>query len=123
VPKIVAFFDAWKTEQPDRPQVAAMVPENGSSTVDPGVTEIRVTFDRAMNTGGFSFVGDGPTFPKMTGRPSWDAAGKVTTLPVKLEPNHRYEFWLNRGQYQAFRSAKGVPLESVRVTFRTGPAR
>ncbi len=61
--------------------------------------------------------------PTPTGRPSWDAAGKVITLPVKLEPNHSYEFWLNRGSLQAFRTVKGVPLASVHVTFSTGPAR
>jgi len=119
VPKIVEFFDAWKTASPSAPEVASMAPANGATDVDPALTEIRVTFDLPMNTGGFSFVGEGPTFPKTTGRPSWDAAGRVVTLPVKLEPNHRYEFWLNRGRFQAFRSAKGVPLASVHVTFTT----
>jgi Domain of unknown function (DUF4932)/Bacterial Ig-like domain len=123
VPKVVEFFETLKSRLPDTPQVLTMTPANGATAIDPGVTEIRVTFDRAMNTGGFSFVGGGPTFPITTGRPSWDAAGKVITLPVKLEPNHSYEFWLNRGRLQAFRSAKGVPLASVHVTFRTGPAR
>jgi len=121
--KIAEFFDSLKSQLPDAPQVFTMTPANGALAVDPGVTEIRVTFNRAMNTGGFSFVGGGPTFPTPTGRPTWDTAGKVVTLPVKLEPNHRYEFWLNRGSNQAFRSAKGVPLASVHVTFNTGPAR
>jgi hypothetical protein len=39
---------------------------------------------------------------------------------VKLKPDWDYEFWLNRGQFQSFQSAEGVPLESVHVTFRTG---
>jgi hypothetical protein len=123
VPEIAAFFDAWQARLPDAPRVASMTPANGDTAVDPGLTEIRVTFDRAMHTGGFSFVGGGPTFPKVTGRPTWDPTGKVVTLAVRLEPDHTYEFWLNRGQYQLFKSAGGVPLESVHVTFRTGPAR
>lgn len=123
VPKIAEFFAAWKTKLPDAPRVVAMTPENGDTAVDPGLTEIRVTFDRVMDTGGFSFVGGGPAFPKVAGRPSWDATGKVAILPVKLEPDHHYELWLNRGRFQAFRSAKGGPLESVHVTFRTASGR
>ena len=41
----------------------------------------------------------------------------MTTL--KLKPNWSYEFWLNAGQFDSFRSAEGVPLESVHVTFKT----
>ena len=45
----------------------------------------------------------------------------VLTLPVRLKPSWSYELWLNRGRFQTFTSAEGVPLDSVHVTFRTGP--
>jgi hypothetical protein len=120
LPKIVEFFDAWAAGMPDPPKVVSMVPANGASGIDPAVTEIRVTFDRPMDTTGYSFVGGGPTFPTTTGRASWTPDGKTVVLPVKLTPNHRYEFWLNSGRFQAFRSREGVVLPSVHVTFGTG---
>jgi len=120
VPRMGALFERWAAKAAAAPRVVSMVPANGATDVDPARTEIRVTFDRPMKAGGWSFVGGGPTFPKTTGGAFYDGARKVITLPVALVPNHRYEFWLNRGRFQAFRSEKGVALPSVHVTFTTG---
>jgi hypothetical protein len=117
VPKLVAFFDAWKTAE--APTVLSMTPANGATDVDPGLTEITITFDRRMNRGGYSFVGGGPTFPKVTGSPTWSEDGMTVTLPVLLVPDHRYEFRLNGGRFRDFKSLAGVPLASVRVVFST----
>jgi hypothetical protein len=128
MPRVVEFFDDlapefaedWKKREAARPRVVSMTPANGATDVDPGLKAIVVTFDRPMATGGYAVVGGGPHFPETTGRGSYDAEGRVFTLPVKLKPDWSYEFWLNRGRYDSFRSAKGgVRLEPVRVTFRT----
>ncbi|HHY84045.1 MAG TPA: Ig-like domain-containing protein [Verrucomicrobia bacterium] len=98
-------------------------PENGATDVDPGLEEIRVTFDRPMQDGSWSLVGGGPHFPEDTGSPRYDSQRTTWRVSVKLKPEWEYEFHLNRGQFNSFRSAEGVPLESVRMTFKTGKAR
>ena len=75
--------------------------------------------ERPMADGSWSFVGGGPRFPQTTGRPSYDGKRTTITLPVKLKPGWSYEFWLNRGRFDSFRSRKGVPLAPVHVRFRT----
>lgn len=131
LPRVVAFFDDYapgfaeerKKRAERTPHVVSMTPENGATDVDPGLAAITVTFDRPMMAGGYAFVGGGPQYPETTGKPSYDGKRRVITLPVKLKPDWDYEFWLNRGKYNSFRSEDGVPLEPVRVTFRTGPGR
>jgi hypothetical protein len=127
MPRIVAFFDDYaprfaKKEAARRvriPKVVSMDPSNGAANVDAGLEWIRVTFDRPMKDGSWSFVGGGPRFPETRGQPSYDATRTTITLPVRLKPNWDYEFWLNSGMFTGFRSEDGVPLESVHVTFRT----
>ena len=119
MPEIVAFFEAEAAKADRVPQIVSMVPESGATDVDPSLTTFQVTFDRPMDRSQWSFVGGGPTFPVTTGQAAWGADGRSITLPVKLVPGHRYEFWLNRGRFQGFRSTKGVPLASVHVTFTT----
>jgi hypothetical protein len=129
-PRLVAFFNdyAEKFEKEQsvlaakRPKVVSMIPANGAKDVDPSLTEIRVTFDRPMQDGSWSLVGGGPQHPETTGRPRYDSARTTWIVPVKLKPEWDYEFYLNRGQYDSFRSAEGVSLESVHVTFATAKA-
>ena len=129
MPVIAGFFDGYAAAQEDRqreaaaPRVVAMHPANQSQNVDPTLDRIQITFDRPMQNGAWAFVGGGPHYPETTGQPSYDAARKVITLPVQLKPNWRYEFWLNRGRFNSFRSQDGVPLRSVHVVFETGPAK
>jgi hypothetical protein len=127
MPRVVAFFDDlapefaadWKKREAARPHVVSMTPAPGATDVDPGLKAIVVTFDRPMVPGNYAVVGGGPHFPETTGRPTYDGTRRVLTIPVKLKPDWSYEFWLNRGRFNSFRSAGGVPLASVHVTFRT----
>lgn len=50
------------------PAVTQTFPAAGDQSVDPAVSELKVTFDRDMGDG-FSFTGGGETFPEVTGRP------------------------------------------------------
>lgn len=123
MPRVAAFFDnyAKKAERLARrkPRVVRMVPANGARNVDPSLTEMKVTFDRAMKDGNWAVVGGGPHFPEMTGKPSYDDTHTVLTIPMRLKPNSEYRLWLNRGQFNSFMSQEGEHLESVAVTFRT----
>lgn len=127
MPKIAAFFDGYadsfEAVQSAAPTIVSMTPANGATTVDPATTAIVVTFDRPMLDRAWSVVGGGPALPKTTGAPSYDEECRVLTLPVELEPDWSYEFWLNRGKFQSFQSADRVRLQPVHVQFKTGPAK
>jgi hypothetical protein len=113
---------ALEAAMQSKPKIVAMTPENGAGDVDPATTALVVTFDRPMRDQSWAVVGGGEHFPKL-GKPGYDAERKVLTIPCELKPEWRYEFWLNRGQYQSFRSAGGEALAPVKVTFRTRAAR
>jgi hypothetical protein len=102
------------------PKIVKLSPPNGAQDVDPGLKELRVTFDVPMG-GGFSWCGDGPQFPKLQEgkRPSWIDGGKTCVLPVKLESGVEYEIGLNSETHKNFKSADGVPLVPVLYTFKT----
>lgn len=129
-PRIVSLFNEYaaKLEQEtpasssEAPRVVSMTPANGAENVDAGTSEIRVTFDRPMRDGSWAMVGGGPHHPETTGRPRYDTQRTTWSVPVKLKPDWRYEFYLNRGRYDSFRSEEGVPLKPVRVRFTTGGA-
>lgn len=101
------------------PKVVAMTPANGADDVDPATTTLTVTFDRAMQDGMWSVVGGGEHFPKIAGKPHYDAARKVFTVAIELKPDWDYELWLNRGKYDSFRGEDGTPLAPVQVRFHT----
>ena len=103
---------------PSPPKVVALTPANGATNVDPGLTEIRVVFDQPMLSS-WSMIGGGPRFPELAGKCHYDAASTTWSIPVKLKPNWTYEFGLNSKSHKNFKSEQGVPLEPVRVTFRT----
>jgi hypothetical protein len=125
-PRIVAFFNEQakqyeKKPVPDanRPKVVSITPAAGATDVPPGPSEIKVAFDRPMKDGSWSLVGGGPNFPEITGKPSYDASGKVWRVTVRLKPNWNYRFWLNSERFHGFQSREGAVLESVTVSFAT----
>jgi hypothetical protein len=122
-PRLVEFFTRYAEDLDDladkRPKVVSMTPANGAQDVSPDLAEIKVVFDRPMLDRSWAMVGGGPNFPETTGQPHYDAARTTWTVPVKLQPDWSYEFWLNWGQFDTFRSAEGVPLDPVHVTFKT----
>ncbi|MFH1417542.1 MAG: S41 family peptidase [Planctomycetota bacterium] len=112
------FSTSGEPESAHTPQIVEMVPENDATDVDPGVKEMRVVFDRPMQTGGFSLCGGGPNFPNIIGKPKWI---NDTTLvaKVKLKPDHDYRLSVNCPAAQNFRGADGTPVEPVPWSFST----
>ena len=102
------------------PQIVSMVPANGAADVDPGISEIRVTFDMPMGEG-FSWTGGGPRFPEIPkGKmPSWSENNTVCVLPVRLKADDEYVLGLNSVSHKNFQSKWGVPLEPVVYRFGT----
>jgi hypothetical protein len=104
----------------NKPMIVAISPKNGATDVDPGLTELRVTFNVPMG-GGFSWTGGGPQFPTIPEgkKPYWSEDKKTCVLPVQLEPGKEYSLGLNSPSHKNFQSAGGVPLDPVRYGFKT----
>src|SRR5258706_6243928 len=100
------------------PKFVTSTVEDGQDDVDPGVTEIRVTFDQAMNQTSWSVVGGGPTFPEMIGKPRW-ADEKTIVIGVKLQPDHEYRLSLNSDTFHGFRSRSGEAAAPQPMAFKT----
>ena len=123
MPRVLQFFDDYakktKVQASRKPKVVSMIPANGAEDVDPNLKEMKITFDRPMMDGNWSIVKMTPNFPEMTGKPHYDKERKVLTVGIGLEPNRKYELWLNKGKFSSFMSEDGVLLDSVAVTFKT----
>lgn len=101
------------------PKVAESQPKAGDNEVDPKVRRLRVVFDQPMDHGGFSFVGGGETFPKVTGKPRW-LDDRTCILPVRLEANRKYTVGINSPRFQNFKNVGGEAAVPYEITFRTG---
>jgi hypothetical protein len=118
--------EAWRQQRWRRmkplcemgPKVVAMDPPDGSAGTDPALTVLRITFDRPMDTGRV-FVAAQGAFPAFSGEPSWDAQGKVLTLPVRLAPRTQYAFGLNSIDLLFFKDRTGLPLKPTVLRFTT----
>ncbi len=102
------------------PMVTATYPSDGSS-VSPGPYVLKVTFDRPMTPGSFSFVqASQETYPLCDNKPKLSADGRSFTMACTAKPNGRYEIWFNRGRFMNFKSKDGlVPAQPKRLAFRT----
>lgn len=108
------------TVQADAPRIVVQFPSHGQADVDPDLTKLRVTFDRDMRTGRWSFCGGGPSFPRVVGDAKWIDA-RTIVLAVKLQRDHHYQMSLNcPSSDKNFRSASdGVPLPFMPWSFTT----
>jgi tetratricopeptide (TPR) repeat protein len=102
-----------------RPVVVASVPATYSNDVSPELSEISVTFDRAMADGSWAWVQWNYRYPETVGKPYYDAAKTTCTLPVKLEPGKAYFVRINAAPYTSFRSANGVSAQPYVLVFAT----
>lgn len=122
--KIFAWFAlgaAASTLFATPPRVVSVMPADGTKDVEPGIFELRVVFDQAMQAG---FTVD--TFktykvPQPLAMGSW-LDTRTFVLSMKSEPGQTYGFSLNTARRQNFRSASGEPLAVHTFTFQTKPA-
>lgn len=122
LPRIVERLAAIAERLPEvarAPQVVALVPANAATDVDPALTLLRITFDRPMKDSSWSLVGAKSDLPEITGALAYDAARKVLTVPIRLQPGRTYSFSLNGERHKGFVSAEGVALEPLPVRFST----
>lgn len=123
MPQVVAFFERYAErldkEDAARPQVMSIEPANAATDVDPGATELVIRFDRAMLDQSWSIAGAPAEQPEITGKPAYDEQRTTLRVPIRLERGRSYRFWLNTEQKTGFKSADGVPLAPLEVTFTT----
>jgi len=102
------------------PVVVKTIPVAGATGVDPGLTEIRVTYSKAMENRSWSWSTWGKeNFPETTGQPRYLPDGQTCVLPVKLEPDKFYATWLNSDKFKNFKDRSGRPAVPYLLTFTT----
>ena len=102
------------------PVVVKTVPVAGAADVDPGLTELRVTFSKPMADGSWSWSTWGEeNFPELNGKPRYLADGRTCVLPVKLQPGKFYATWLNSDKFHNFKDRTGHAAVPYLFTFET----
>ena len=101
------------------PKVVSTLPAAGTA-VPGGAITLRVTFDRPMRPGSYSFVRKSrETYPDCgRTRPEQSADRRSFTLPCKVEAGRSYEIWFNSPPYMNFVGEDGTPAEPHRLLFR-----
>ena len=103
------------------PVVVKTVPVAGAKNVDPGLTEIRVTYSKKMQDESWSWSTWGEeNYPETTGKPKYLADARTCVLPVKLQPGKFYAIWLNSDKFKNFTDTRGRAAVPYLLTFRTG---
>jgi hypothetical protein len=102
-----------------RPKVVKTIPADGAKDVDPSLTEIKVTFDKDMHDGTWSWTQrSDDTFPEVTGKPHY-IDKRTCVLPVKLVPGKSYHISINSERFQNFKDEGRRPAIPYPLDFTT----
>ena len=105
------------------PVVVRTVPAAGEAAVDPALTELKVTFSKAMHDGTWSWSAWGAeNCPEMVGQPKYLADGRTCVAKVKLQPGKFYALWLNSEKFHGFQDTSNQPALPYLLTFTTAEA-
>ena len=103
-----------------RPVVIKSAPESGAEGVDPGTTQISVTFSKQMQGGTWSWcVLSKESYPGTSEPPKYLEDKRTCVLPVKLQPGRTYAVWINSEKFYAFKDTNGQPAVPYLLVFRT----
>lgn len=102
------------------PIVTETFPRSGATDVDPSLNELRVTFSKPMMDESWSWCQTTYPFPKSDGPIHYDEACRTCSMPVKLEPNTRYEMNINSPRHQNFKDPEGRSAPPFVFVFTTG---
>lgn len=104
------------------PSVVDCTPKPFETNVDPGLTELSVTFDRPMSAEGaltnIRFLGVNPVPQGTEGR--WDGTGTVFTVAVELQPDVMYCVATNTAKGRVFKDTSGKLATNSTWCFATG---
>jgi hypothetical protein len=99
----------------EAPKVVKATPDDGDKGVDPKLTLLVVEFDQDMSPG-MSLCGIADA--DVAGKPRWKSK-RVFELPLKLKPNHKYEWSINCPSARNFKSAAGESAAIYPIRFKT----
>ena len=103
-----------------RPVVVKSTPEAGADGVDPGTTQISVTFSKKMQGGSWSWcVLSKETYPGIGETPKYLEDKRTCVLPVKLQPGKTYAVWINSDNFHDFKDTKGQLAVPYLLVFKT----
>ena len=99
-------------------------PQSGDTSVDPDITELRVTFSKDMRTRGWAWCRKSEdTFPEGTGGTHYLDDKRTCIFPVKLQPGKSYvvliNAWSKEKVFDAFKDQNGLPAFPYVLTFET----
>jgi len=103
--------------RPEPPVVVSTQPPAGASEVDPGLREIRVTFNKDMDTRAYAFSG-ARFYPIIVGTAYWTDS-RTCALPVALAPGRFYRVGVNLEQFNKFQGAEGAVANPFILCFTT----
>ncbi len=102
------------------PVVLKTVPEAGAKNVAPGVTELKVTFNKPMKDGSWSWASAwSGSEPEVVGRPQFDETRRTCAIQVRLAPGRTYAYWLNSEKFKNFKDTQGHPAVPYLLSFQT----
>jgi RNA polymerase sigma-70 factor (ECF subfamily) len=102
------------------PVVVSTEPRAGADDVDPGLTEIKVTFSKDMQNGNWAFATmNKEMYPQTTGKPRYLDDKRTCVLPVRLEPGKTYVIALNKPPYNSFSDTNGRKAMEYLLVFET----
>jgi len=105
------------------PLVVRTTPRTFANDVDPKLKKMTVTFDSEMKDKCWSWTQIDPkSFPKRTGKISYDTKRLTCTMPVKLEAGKVYWVGINRAPWLNFMSTTRVPSKPYVILFATRSA-
>ncbi len=114
--------DAAASLPGEPPRPISLDPPQGARDVDPWRATLAVTFDRSMDPEGWAWVTESPDTAPTIAESSWDAALRVNTAQVRLEPGRTYVVWINSDSYPYFRDPQGRTVSPLRWIFTTAAA-
>ena len=150
LPRIIAYFDSLPDRVPAmqrrydvlRPKIVSLSIANGSDSVDPGLKELVIQFDRPVREDGWSILPVfGPNWmtpesqqrmPKLLWKSiganripfergkGLDSTGTTVHVGIELEPGREYELQINTPHGYGFRNVSdSVPLAPYVLRFKT----
>jgi RNA polymerase sigma-70 factor (ECF subfamily) len=105
--------------------VVRTVPASGASDVDPGLTEVKVTYSKEMTdkSWSWSYLSEDTQLPANGDDPiHYEKDKRTCVIKVKLEPGKIYAVWLNSERYHNFKDADGQPAVPYLLVFKTKKA-
>ncbi|HET6573472.1 MAG TPA: sigma-70 family RNA polymerase sigma factor [Fimbriiglobus sp.] len=103
------------------PVVVKTVPEAGTTDVDPGIKEIKVTFSKEMMDKSWSWATDlryGKAI-EPADKVHYVEDKKTCVMPCKLEPGTTYAVWINSEKFTNFHDTDGRPAVPYLLVFQT----